>query len=633
MKAHKKLSAVFASAILAVATLSAQGKVAVLPPLAGRNVSEINKKTVRSAFLDYISEPGSGFAAFDRHSIDVMIQKEPAGQPNMLYDEKVARDLGKKLGVPLVCIIDLTRDERDFLIECKLVRVDTGRAVSKSEIASSLNNAEIKRASEAVVRKLMAMEGAVIASAAPKAPTTHAAVHAEPPSRAAATTTPTPPHAAAVRTEAPSKAAAPARDARDDFSRRVNEPKQTKGSTYDGKWFHGVSLAIANPSGDLINNKELLGPELNLKAKMGLGLSAFGEFGINDKMALRGRVDYNIFGGGKIEETYYGNGKETVTLTASATTLFTDFIYRFYSHEKGPYAFAGLGLVNGKLTWDWKDEWSYGSNSGKETGSHSDSGSNLGYSVGLGYNFTKNMGVEASYVNASNIIAFKDEDDKDKKYGFSWMQVSFKYREKVKEPKKSLGPNHDGRWVYGVSLAIANPGGELTNEKEIGNKIKMGFGASAFGEFALNDKMALRGRVDYNIFGEGKKEETSSYWSYKYTDTLNANVATVFADFIYSLDSHENGLYAFAGLGLVNGKIEWESKYEETHGGVITDSDVDKDSKSGSNLGSSFGLGYNFTKHMGVELSYVTANDVIKPKDWDRKFGFTWLQASFKYRF
>jgi hypothetical protein len=221
MKPHKKLSIVFASVILAAGAISPQEKVAVLPPLGGRNVLEINKKTVRSAFLEYISEPGSGFAAIDRNNIDTMIQREPAGQPNNLYDEKVARDIGRKLGVPLVCIIDLTRDERDFLIECKLVRVDTGRAVSKSEIVSGVTNAELKKASEAVIRKLMAGGGALTASSAP---TVSAAARTEPQNRAAAATATTPSQAA-VRNEPPSRAAAAPSEG--NIGKTVNEPMKS----------------------------------------------------------------------------------------------------------------------------------------------------------------------------------------------------------------------------------------------------------------------------------------------------------------------------------------------------------------------------------------------------------------------
>jgi len=608
-----------AAAVLGVVALSAQEKVAVLPPLAGKNVSEINRKTVRSAFLDYISEPGSGFAALDRYVIDTMIQKEHAGQPNTLYDEKVARDLGKKLGVPLVCIIDLTRDEHDFLIECTLVRVDTGWAASRSEIASSLSNADIKKASEAAVRRLMAMEGSAIAGAAP---TTHAAhaVHG------------------AVHAEAPSRAAAPARDYHGYASKRVNEP------SYGSGWTYGVSLHVANPGGDFTNEK-LFG----YKIKTGFGLSAFSEYGLNDQMAIRGRVDYNVFGEGKKERTASGgvySYKYTETLNASVATVFADYIYSFGSHDNGLYAFAGLGLVNGKVEMGEKKETTVvGGEPETSKSKVSESGSNLGYSVGLGYNFTKNMGVEASYVIANDVIK---PTGSLKTYGFDWVQASFKYRfgygyasqgtksaKSAKAPTKSLKPSYGSGWTYGVSLHVANPGGDFTNEKKFDNKIKLGFGLSAFGEYGFSDKMAIRGRVDYNIFGEGKKEWNDSYGYYsekKHTRTLNASVATVFADYIYSFGSHENGLYAFVGLGLVNGKVVWEWKDEETSGDV-TRTDRGKDTESGINLGYSVGLGYNFTKNMGAELSYVIANDVIRPERTNETFGFTWLQASFKYRF
>jgi len=627
MKTHKKLSIAFTAAILAAAGLSAQEKVAVLPPHGGRNVTEINKKTVRSAFLDFISEHGSGFIAIDRQSIDTMIPRDPSGQPSMLYDEKVARDFGRKLGVPLVCIIDLTRDERDFLIECKLVRVDTSWAVSKSEVVSSLTNAELKRASEAIVRKLMAMEGTrAIASA----PAPSAAVRTEPPSRAAAATAPTPSQAAAARPQPPSRAAAPPSHGYDLPNKRPMEPSKSMEPSDDVGWSFGVSLHAANPGGDLINKKKLGGH----KIKTGFGLSAFGEFDLNDKMAIRGRVDYNLFGEDKIEdsdsyESY--SHKYTDKLGASAMTLFADYIFRFDSHEKGPYAFAGLGFVNGKFKWEEKKEMTFGSVTRTDVDRDSLSGSNLGFSLGFGYNFTKNMGLEASYVNASNVIK---PEGPIKPFGFSWMQASFKYRfgyghvsKTAKQPQKSLESSYDGGWSYGLSLHLANPSGDLT----IGTSVKMGLGLSAFAEFPLNDTMALRGRVDHNIFGEGK-EKYSDYLG-DATFTRKANATTVFADYIYSFDSHEKGPYAFAGLGFVSGKVTggWEEVWS---GGSGSGSLL---AESGSNLGFSFGLGYNINRHMGLEASYVTASNVIKPVpepgEPTMEYGFSWTQVSFKYRF
>jgi len=391
MKPHKKLPIAFASAVLAAASLSSQEKVAVLPPQAGRNVSEMNKKTVRSAFLDHISEHGSGFAAFDRHIIDTMIQREPGRQQNTLYNEKAARDIGRKLGVPLVCIIDLTRGEHDFLIECKLVWVDTGRAVSKSGIASGLTNAEIKRASEAVIQKLMPGEPTIVTPSAPKV---SAAVRAEPPSRAAAQ----PSHGHA--------------------SKSPKEPKKSVKPSHGSEWSYGASLHLVNPGGDLTNDRLFAN-----KVTTGFGLSAFGEFGLNDMMALCGRVDYNIFGEGKLEGSEYsGSYKFTHKLNASVATVFGDYTYGLDSHEKGLYVFAGLGFVRGKLEEEWK---AYRGGTLTEDGHDSESGIGLGFSLGVGYNFSNSMGVEASYVTAGNVIVLKNSLVP---YGFTWLQASFKYR-------------------------------------------------------------------------------------------------------------------------------------------------------------------------------------------------------------
>jgi len=114
-------------------------------------------------------------------------------------------------------------------------------------------------------------------------------------------------------------------------------------------------------------------------------------------------------------------------IKANATTVFADCIYRFDSHEKGLYVFAGLGLVNAKAEvennyrWDLPSSISY-------TDKRSVSGSNLGFSLGLGYNLSSTMGLELSYVSASNVMKRDDLDNDDKKLGINWIQVSFKYR-------------------------------------------------------------------------------------------------------------------------------------------------------------------------------------------------------------
>jgi hypothetical protein len=195
-------------------------------------------------------------------------------------------------------------------------------------------------------------------------------------------------------------------------------------------------------------------------------------------------------------------------------------------------------------------------------------------------------------------------------------------------------------WLkFGAGLHIASPSGDLVNEKDLLTKVKMGFGLSAFGELGINAKMALRGRVDYNVFGEGEKKESYLDTAYGYlinvTQTVKrtASVTSVFADYIYRFNSHENGFYAFAGLGLVNGKNDWEIKTSGSAETITVEGDVLNVPGSGSNLGVSLGVGYSLSNHIAFELLWVSASDVIEIKGEDKKYGCDWMQVSFKYRF
>ncbi|MDR1841452.1 MAG: hypothetical protein LBQ86_05960 [Holophagales bacterium] len=57
-----------------------------------------------------------------------------------------------------------------------------------------------------------------------------------------------------------------------------------------------------------------------------------------------------------------------------------DWLYRFDSHDKGAFFFVGAGLldITRKLSSDYNTE--------------SESKTKVSYSVGLGFNFTKNLG-------------------------------------------------------------------------------------------------------------------------------------------------------------------------------------------------------------------------------------------------
>jgi opacity protein-like surface antigen len=170
----------------------------------------------------------------------------------------------------------------------------------------------------------------------------------------------------------------------------------------------------------------------------------------------------------------------------------------------------------------------------------------------------------------------------------------------------------DSSMRFGAGLQLVNPMGESADTDttgKLGDYAKMGFGLTLLGEMGLADRHALRGRAEYHSFGEKSEHGWKN----------NASAITVFADYIFRFESHDTGLYAFGGLGMVNGTIKSESYgYSE--------------SESGSGLGFSAGLGYNFSRNMGAEAQYVTASG-LEFGDNDYKIDFNWIQVSFKYRF
>jgi hypothetical protein len=194
-------------------------------------------------------------------------------------------------------------------------------------------------------------------------------------------------------------------------------------------------------------------------------------------------------------------------------------------------------------------------------------------------------------------------------------------------------PLRADEWMkFGLGLHIASPSEDLANEKEMVVAAKTGFGFSAFAEMGLTPKMALRGRLDYNVFGEGTNTNIAGLPA-SVSAKLNASAMTVFADFIYSFDSHEKGFYAFGGLGLVAGELDYDFKISPINVPI---------NASGSSIGVSLGCGYSFNKNMGLELSFVSASGVINEMKMDGetttledkdKIGFDYMQVSFKYRF
>jgi opacity protein-like surface antigen len=169
----------------------------------------------------------------------------------------------------------------------------------------------------------------------------------------------------------------------------------------------------------------------------------------------------------------------------------------------------------------------------------------------------------------------------------------------------------DDSMRFGAGLQIVSPLGDSGNGEahKVGDFAAMGFGITILGEIGLADRHALRGRVEYHIFGEKTRNEVN----------LNTTAMTVFADYIFRFDSHAKGIYAFGGVGVVNGSIKY------SQGGQ-------SETEEGGGLGFSVGLGYNFSRNLGAEASYVTASGVeFGDRNWP--IDLNWIQLSFKYRF
>jgi opacity protein-like surface antigen len=182
-------------------------------------------------------------------------------------------------------------------------------------------------------------------------------------------------------------------------------------------------------------------------------------------------------------------------------------------------------------------------------------------------------------------------------------------------PAATLKAEEGFRW--GLMGSLASPMGDLS--KKEGANAGMGFGLTALGEYGFNDKMALRGRIGYTMFGGNSAGAKSTYYV-EYTP----GIYNVSADLVYSFDSLETGFYVLGGLGYMSSELNFE-----VWAGGQKLGNVSVDNASG--LGFSAGLGFNFTKNMGAELKY---NSSLGWKNEDKgHFDWNWIEASFIYRF
>lgn len=148
---------------------------------------------------------------------------------------------------------------------------------------------------------------------------------------------------------------------------------------------YGLSVQLNSPLGDLKDDTD---------KNLGAGLSLLMQWNLAPGRALRPRLDLNVFNVSQYEPSH-SNYRESRNL--SAVGLGVDYLYYTGGTAKGLYLTAGAGVTRWDLTYTTSDKvggtYSSSYDSNKNTTS-------LNLAAGLGWQFTRVIGLEARLVHA-----------------------------------------------------------------------------------------------------------------------------------------------------------------------------------------------------------------------------------------
>jgi hypothetical protein len=191
------------------------------------------------------------------------------------------------------------------------------------------------------------------------------------------------------------------------FAALMGTVAATAGDTPGGATV-GVGLSALNPQTSSLADR----------SGAGVGASLSCEWAFKRKHALRAGFEFARFGG----KTYYDHphdpGVATKEYKGSANVAFAtlDYTFGFVSHDRGPYVTIGTGCGKTSVQPDGVSDIMYG-----------DTISGLGfrYAAGVGYNFTRNIGLEVSAVATSTYDSSRNMGGVEL---FGWHQASLRYR-------------------------------------------------------------------------------------------------------------------------------------------------------------------------------------------------------------
>jgi TolB-like protein len=135
--------------------LAAQNiNLAVLEPYGGRDVSG-HISLVRDQIIQSISKK-KGFHLMDRARTDQILKERDFQGNTGLISADRAMELGKMLGVDYLLTTELSMDDEDLEIRCRVFDIVSGRIVaSESEEAESLTTRAIRESTRELMRDLI----------------------------------------------------------------------------------------------------------------------------------------------------------------------------------------------------------------------------------------------------------------------------------------------------------------------------------------------------------------------------------------------------------------------------------------------------------------------------------------------
>lgn len=139
---------------------------------------------------------------------------------------------------------------------------------------------------------------------------------------------------------------------------------------------------------------------------MGFGAAAFGEYVFNKGWAIRLRGEYLAFGEKEGEGRYDAIYNTFPARFNSSIVHIGVGVDGVYYNDSGFYVFAGLGVLNRKnngiieFYHTGEDKWYQGDYWENAVGGRATNAANLAISVGAGYYFHKNVGVEIKHTTA-----------------------------------------------------------------------------------------------------------------------------------------------------------------------------------------------------------------------------------------